>query len=284
MLFSADGCVHEVNNRSPPNSSLVNPSNRKNNEPKCIDCKLEMQMVVTILFAALAAVHASALLGHGALVSTGVSTSARSQDAFGNYAFGYDIKDGIGAANSRSEVGDAHGNKKGSYTIADIDGRARRVDYVADGHGFRAVVKTNEPGTAASAPAAALIASPYAGPVAPVVNHVAPAAAVVGHAASYAAPLAVAAPVSVAAPLAARVAVAAPVAFGGVVAHSATPLAYGGVIGHGAAPLAYGGVIGHGAALGLAAPSALQYGAPLALGHGTALGIGYGLGAKALIH
>ncbi|GFY55756.1 adult-specific rigid cuticular protein 15.7 [Trichonephila inaurata madagascariensis] len=181
---------------------------------------------ITILFAALAAVHASALLGHGALVSTGVSNSARSQDAFGNYAFGYDIKDGLGAANSRSEVGDAHGNKKGSYTIADIDGRARRVDYVADGHGFRATVKTNEPGTAASAPAAALIASPYAGPVAPVINHVAPGAAVVGHAASYAAPLAVAAPV-----------------------------AYGGVIGHGAAlapaGLAYGAHIGLGYGLGL---------------------------------
>ncbi|GFY49796.1 adult-specific rigid cuticular protein 15.7 [Trichonephila inaurata madagascariensis] len=144
---------------------------------------------VAILLAAVAAAQASVLYGgHGALISTGVSTSARSQDAFGNYAFGYDIKDGLGAANSRSEVGDAHGNKKGSYTIADIDGRARRVDYVADGHGFRASVKTNEPGTAASAPAAALIASPYAGPVAPVVNHVAPAAAVLGHAASYAAP------------------------------------------------------------------------------------------------
>ncbi|GBN10318.1 hypothetical protein AVEN_154624-1, partial [Araneus ventricosus] len=51
--------------------------------------------------------------------------------AFGNYAFGYDIKDGLGATNSRSEVGDAHGNQKGSYTLADIDGRARRVDYVA---------------------------------------------------------------------------------------------------------------------------------------------------------
>ncbi|GFY75001.1 adult-specific rigid cuticular protein 15.7 [Trichonephila inaurata madagascariensis] len=126
--------------------------------------------------AALVAVNASGLLGHGALISTGVSNSARSQDAFGNYAFGYGIKDGLGAANSRSEVGDAYGNRKGSYTIADIDGRARRVDYVADAHGFRASVKTNEPGTAASAPAAALIASPYAGPVAPVVNHVAPAA------------------------------------------------------------------------------------------------------------
>ncbi|GIX97329.1 hypothetical protein CEXT_500411 [Caerostris extrusa] len=120
---------------------------------------------VAIFCAALAAVHASIIGGH--LVNTGVSTSSRSQDAFGNYAFGYNIKDGLGATNSRSEVGDGYGNKKGSYTLADIDGRARRVDYVADGHGFRATVKTNEPGTAASAPAAALIASPYAGPVAP---------------------------------------------------------------------------------------------------------------------
>ncbi|KAF8787592.1 Adult-specific rigid cuticular protein 15.7 like protein [Argiope bruennichi] len=164
---------------------------------------------VAVLLAAVAAAQASVLYGgHAALVNTGVSSSARSQDAFGNYAFNYGIQDGLGATNSRSEVGDAHGNKKGSYTLADIDGRARRVDYVADGHGFRAVVKTNEPGTAASAPAAALIASPYAGPVAPVVNHVAPAAPVVGHAANYAAPLAVASP-----------AIAAPVAYGGVIRH-----------------------------------------------------------------
>ncbi|GFR23313.1 adult-specific rigid cuticular protein 15.7 [Trichonephila clavata] len=207
---------------------------------------------ITILFAALAAVHAGGLLGHGALISTGVSNSARSQDAFGNYAFGYGIKDGLGASNSRSEVGDGYGNKKGSYTIADIDGRARRVDYVADAHGFRASVKTNEPGTAASAPAAALIASPYAGPVAPVVNHVAPAAP----------------------------AVAAPIAL-------AAPAVYGGVLGHGAAlglaapaaAVAYGGALGlgHGAALGLAAPAGLAY--------GNALGLGYGLGlGKALIH
>ncbi|XP_054711950.1 adult-specific rigid cuticular protein 15.7-like [Uloborus diversus] len=139
---------------------------------------------VAIVFTILAAANASAILhGHSALISTSVSASARSQDAHGNYAFGYDIKDGKGATNSRSEVGDGHGNVKGSYTLADIDGRARKVEYAADGHGFRAVVKTNEPGTAHSAPAAALIASPYAGAVAPVVNHVAPAAAVVGHAA-----------------------------------------------------------------------------------------------------
>ncbi|GFS67539.1 adult-specific rigid cuticular protein 15.7 [Trichonephila clavipes] len=158
-------------------------------------------------------------------------------------------KDGLGAANSRSEVGNAHGNKKGSYTIADIDGRARRVDYVAVGHGFRVTVKTNKPGTAASAPAEALIASPYARPVAPVVNHVAPA-------------------------------IAAPVAL-------AAPDVYGGVLGHGAAlglaapaALAYGGALGlgHGAlGLGLAAPAGLANGAPVGLGHG----LGFG---KTLLH
>ncbi|KAG8181992.1 hypothetical protein JTE90_014371 [Oedothorax gibbosus] len=117
-----------------------------------------------IFFAALAAVNAMG--GH--LINTGISSRSQVQDKMGNYAFGYDIKDGKGATNSRSEVGDGHGNVKGSYSLADIDGRARKVEYVADGHGFRAVVKTNEPGTAASAPAAALIASPYAAPVAPI--------------------------------------------------------------------------------------------------------------------
>ncbi|GIY62422.1 adult-specific rigid cuticular protein 15.7 [Caerostris darwini] len=170
---------------------------------------------VAFLCAALVAVRASGLIG-APLINTGVSTSARQQDVLGNNAFGYTIKDGLGATNSRSEVGDGYGNRKGSYTITDIDGRARRVDYVADGHGFRATVKTNEPGTAASAPAAALINSPYAGPVAPVVNHVAPAA--------------IAAPMALAAPA----------------------IGYGGIgVGAIAAPVAYGGVIGHGAALGL---------------------------------
>ncbi|GIX97311.1 hypothetical protein CEXT_500321 [Caerostris extrusa] len=42
---------------------------------------------VAILFAALAAVHANVLLGgHGHLVNTGVSTSARTQDALANNA------------------------------------------------------------------------------------------------------------------------------------------------------------------------------------------------------
>ncbi|KAG8181984.1 hypothetical protein JTE90_014363 [Oedothorax gibbosus] len=189
---------------------------------------------ISILFAVLAAVNASAILyGHGHLVNTGVSARSQGQDGHGNYAFGYDIKDGKGATNSRSEVGDGHGNVKGSYSLADIDGRARKVEYVADGHGFRAVVKTNEPGTAASAPAAALIASPYAAPSDNVVSHIAAAPALHGYA-SHGAPLV-----------------------------AAAPIAYGGLVGHGVG-LGHGAVLGNGYGLG--------YGA--ALGHGLGLGYG----------
>ncbi|GFU46740.1 hypothetical protein NPIL_137971 [Nephila pilipes] len=124
----------------------------------------------------------------------------------------------------------------------------------------------NEPGTAASAPLSRLlIASPlrfYAGPVAPVVNHVAPVAPAV------AAPVALAAPGVYGGVLGhgAALGLAAPAA----IAAAAAPLAV-------AAPVAYGGVISHGAALGLAGPAGLAYGG--------ALGLGYGLGlGKALIH
>ncbi|XP_042912132.1 adult-specific rigid cuticular protein 15.7-like [Parasteatoda tepidariorum] len=158
----------------------------------------------------------ASLLAPVHLINTGVSARSQVQDKHGNYAFGYDIKDGKGATNSRSEVGDAHGNKKGSYTLADIDGRARKVEYVADGHGFRAVVKTNEPGTAHSAPAAAVIASPYAAPAdiahAAPIAHVAP---MMGH--------------GIAAPMIA----AAPVAYGGAIGHAGLGLGYGAGLGYG---------------------------------------------------
>ncbi|GBN67302.1 hypothetical protein AVEN_3530-1 [Araneus ventricosus] len=81
----------------------------------------------------------------------------------------YGIKDGLGAVYSRAEVGDAHGSKKGSYTIADIDRRARRVEDSEP---------PSRPTNPEPPPAAALDASPYARPVAPVVNHVALAAPV----------------------------------------------------------------------------------------------------------
>ncbi|XP_015916423.2 adult-specific rigid cuticular protein 15.7-like [Parasteatoda tepidariorum] len=158
---------------------------------------------ISVFIAVFAAASANILLaGHGHLVNTGISARKQVQDGHGNYAFAYDIKDGKGATNSRSEVGDAHGNKKGSYTLADIDGRARKVEYVADGHGFRAVVKTNEPGTAASAPAAAIIASPYAAPADIAIGHAAPVASVLGY--------------GMGVPMVA----AAPIAYGGMIGHA----------------------------------------------------------------
>ncbi|XP_055943237.1 adult-specific rigid cuticular protein 15.5-like [Argiope bruennichi] len=62
---------------------------------------------VIIFCAALAAVHGSALLA-APLVNTGVSVESRQQDSLGNYAYAYDIKDGLsGSVNSKAEVGRA---------------------------------------------------------------------------------------------------------------------------------------------------------------------------------
>ncbi|OQR78382.1 cuticular protein-like [Tropilaelaps mercedesae] len=108
-----------------------------------------------VLFALSAAVGV-----HGGHIS-GSSIQHRSQDDHGNYAFSYNIADPWGSSNGRWEIGDAFGNKRGGYTITEADGRKRYVEYVADKHGFRVVVRTNEPGTAASATGAAVIASPY---------------------------------------------------------------------------------------------------------------------------
>ncbi|KAL3230389.1 hypothetical protein MRX96_023439 [Rhipicephalus microplus] len=63
--------------------------------------------------------------------------------------------DEIPTANGRHESGSAYGGVKGAYYLADADGRFRRAEYVADKWGFRAMVKTNEPGTKTSYPAAA---------------------------------------------------------------------------------------------------------------------------------
>ncbi|XP_054918564.1 uncharacterized protein [Dermacentor andersoni] len=87
--------------------------------------------------------------------SGGHSVQHRKQDDYGNYQFGYDIVNGYGAVNGRHEAGGAYGPVHGSYYLGDIDGRHRQVHYVADKLGFRAVVKTNEPGTKTSAPASA---------------------------------------------------------------------------------------------------------------------------------
>ncbi|PRD20897.1 UNVERIFIED_CONTAM: Cuticle protein 16.8 [Trichonephila clavipes] len=63
------------------------------------------------------------------------------------YSFGYDAKDEYGATLNRKEESDDYGNKRGSYGYTDGYGIYRQVDYVADDKGFRAVIKTNEPGT-----------------------------------------------------------------------------------------------------------------------------------------
>ncbi|CAL1287737.1 unnamed protein product, partial [Larinioides sclopetarius] len=56
--------------------------------------------------AAVAAAHASLLAAP--LVSTGISAESRQQDAWGNYAYGYDIRDGAtGSMNAKAEVGKA---------------------------------------------------------------------------------------------------------------------------------------------------------------------------------
>ncbi|KAH7965558.1 hypothetical protein HPB49_008746 [Dermacentor silvarum] len=72
------------------------------------------------------------------------------------YEFGYDIVDEFGNTQYRHETSDAHNNKRGSYGYTDANGISRRVDYVADANGFRAHIRTNEPGTASSAPAGAV--------------------------------------------------------------------------------------------------------------------------------
>ncbi|GBN22095.1 hypothetical protein AVEN_116103-1 [Araneus ventricosus] len=110
---------------------------------------------VALLLATVAAAQASVLYGgHAALVNTGVSTSGRSQDESG------------AATPVRSRR--CPWKQEGTYTIADIDGRADESTSSADASDL--TPSNNEPGTAASAPAAALRPSPYAGPVAPVVN------------------------------------------------------------------------------------------------------------------
>ncbi|XP_022248027.1 adult-specific rigid cuticular protein 15.7-like [Limulus polyphemus] len=64
------------------------------------------------------------------------------------YDFGYEINDKKSGSNQfRKEQSDSHGGVRGSYGYTDASGIYRQVDYIADHNGYRAVVKTNEPGT-----------------------------------------------------------------------------------------------------------------------------------------
>lgn len=61
--------------------------------------------------------------------------------------------DGYGNKQWRHEKSSQPHSVSGSYGFQDKNGIVREVEYVADKHGFRAVVKTNEPGTAPKDPA-----------------------------------------------------------------------------------------------------------------------------------
>lgn len=81
------------------------------------------------------------------------------------YKFGYESQDEWGNAQSRHEEDLGDGTKRGSFGYRDAHGMYRLVNYIADHDGFRAWVKTNEPGTADSAPAAAKIEKTDEAPV-----------------------------------------------------------------------------------------------------------------------
>ncbi|OQR77088.1 hypothetical protein BIW11_00494, partial [Tropilaelaps mercedesae] len=72
------------------------------------------------------------------------------------YHEGYESVDEDGTKQARTKFRMPTTTKKGSYSFTDAHGIARHVDYVTDAAGCRATIKTNEPGTALSAPVANL--------------------------------------------------------------------------------------------------------------------------------
>ncbi|CAL1290245.1 unnamed protein product [Larinioides sclopetarius] len=76
------------------------------------------------------------------------------------YSFNYRsiLKDGKGES-SRTESSDGTGKVQGSYSLNNAEGHYRVVEYVADQDGFRAVIRTNEPGTKSMNPANVIIQS-----------------------------------------------------------------------------------------------------------------------------
>lgn len=69
------------------------------------------------------------------------------QQSFQPYAFGYEFGDGLGMAQHRSESSDGTGAVSGRYGYLDPLGTYRNVEYTADKDGYRAVVRSNEPGS-----------------------------------------------------------------------------------------------------------------------------------------
>ncbi|XP_022692812.1 cuticle protein 10.9-like [Varroa jacobsoni] len=90
--------------------------------------------------------------GHGAIYADDSGYAEQEHYAPQPYKFGYKVNEEWGQQH-REEHADGHGNVVGSYGFTDVHGTYRQVNYVADKNGFRAQIKTNEPGTAPSAPA-----------------------------------------------------------------------------------------------------------------------------------
>lgn len=88
-----------------------------------------------------------------------ISTFLRQESRPQPYALNIEAKDEYGTVILQQEQGDELGNKRGSYGYVDPYGISRQVEYVADELGFRAVIKTNEPGTESQNPADVLIQS-----------------------------------------------------------------------------------------------------------------------------
>ncbi|GFW27188.1 cuticle protein 10.9 [Trichonephila clavipes] len=85
------------------------------------------------------------------------------------YSYNYNAETEDGGSSSRQESSDGAGRVSGSYTVNNIEGHSRVVEYIADENGFRAVVKSNEPGTTNQNPADVTVES-SADATAPVLN------------------------------------------------------------------------------------------------------------------
>ncbi|CAL1290257.1 unnamed protein product [Larinioides sclopetarius] len=68
------------------------------------------------------------------------------------YSFNY-LAEADEGTSSHQESGDGSGTVQGSYTVTHGDGLKRVVEYTAGPDGFKAIVRTNEPGTDNSSPA-----------------------------------------------------------------------------------------------------------------------------------
>ncbi|CAL1284095.1 unnamed protein product [Larinioides sclopetarius] len=63
------------------------------------------------------------------------------------YQYGYAFADGLGMSQHRNEFADGTGAVKGAYGYQDPLGVYRNVEYTADKDGYKAVIRSNEPGT-----------------------------------------------------------------------------------------------------------------------------------------